>query len=80
LENDESLIRDGRNYGCWRRRAAGLAVRINHWQTMCGKALSDLGGFDPHAERERRYEALAEHYRSNMKMDLVYRALDDERR
>jgi adenosylcobyric acid synthase len=58
---------------------AGLAVLINHWQTMSGKALSDLRGFDPHAERERRYDALAEHYRSNMKMDLVYRALDERR-
>jgi adenosylcobyric acid synthase len=59
--------------------AAGLAVLINHWQTMRGKALSDLRGLDAHAERERRYDALAGHYRSNMKMDLVYRALDERR-
>lgn len=59
--------------------AAGLTVLINHWQKMRGKELSDLRGFDPFSERECRYDALAEHYRSNMKMDLVYRALDEQR-
>jgi len=31
---------------------------------------------DPLVERERRYNALAERYRSNLKMDVIYRALE----
>jgi len=34
---------------------------------------------DPLAERERRYDALADHFRSNLKMDVIYRALDEQR-
>lgn len=55
--------------------AEGLALLVNHWQKLRGKALSDLRRFDPFAERERRYDALAEHYRANLKMDLIRQAL-----
>jgi len=28
------------------------------------------------AEREKRYDTLAEHFRRNLKMDVIYRALN----
>ena len=57
----------------------GLALLLNHWRQICGKPESKSTSIDPVAERERRYDALAEHYRSNLKMDVIYRALDGQR-
>ncbi|HEY6801952.1 MAG TPA: cobyric acid synthase [Pyrinomonadaceae bacterium] len=80
---DGAINRDGSILGTYLHglfdSAEGLAWLVNHWQKSCSKPLSDLRTFDPHAERERRYDALAEHYRANMKMDLIYRALDGKR-
>jgi len=53
----------------------GLELLINHWRKICGKR-SASRGIDPVAERERRYDALADHYRSNLKMDVIYGSLD----
>jgi hypothetical protein len=43
---------------------------------ICGKDESTALAIDPTVERERRYDALADHYRNNLKMDHIYRALD----
>jgi len=59
--------------------AEGLDLLLNHWRKICGKEKSSTGIIDPLAERERRYDALAEHFRSHLKMDLIYRALDEQR-
>src|SRR6266576_4736782 len=44
--------------------AEGLGMLLNHWRKICGKEESSLIATDPLAERERRYDALAEHFRS----------------
>jgi adenosylcobyric acid synthase len=59
--------------------AEGLRVLLNHWRKICGKEKSSSDVTDPLVERERRYDALADHYRSNLKMDVIYRALDEQR-
>jgi adenosylcobyric acid synthase len=55
--------------------AEGLAVLLNHWRSLCGKKSSSSVIIDPNAERERRYNLLADHFRSNIKMDVIYQAL-----
>jgi adenosylcobyric acid synthase len=57
--------------------AEGLAALVNHWRRIRGKRTSAIV-VDPLAERERRYDLLADHYRHNLKLDLIYRALDTE--
>ena len=59
--------------------AEGLALLLSHWRKICGKQQAASRVIDPMAEREKRYDALAEHYRSNLKMDVIYRALDGQR-
>jgi hypothetical protein len=53
-----------------------LQMLLGSWRRICGKDESKAGVIDPLAERERRYDALADHYRSNLKMDVIYRALN----
>ena len=84
--DDESLIEDGavsadgRVLGTYLHglfdSAEGLQMLLTHWRRICGKEESKTGFFDPLVERERRYEALADHYRSNLKMDVIYRAIN----
>jgi len=59
--------------------AEGLQLLLNYWRRICGKENSPSSATDPLAERERRYDALAEHFRSHLKMDVIYRALDKQR-
>ena len=59
--------------------AEGLQLLLSHWRKICGKENSRSGVTDPLAERECRYDALADHFRSNLKMDVIYRALDEQR-
>lgn len=51
--------------------AEGLNWLINHWRRLRGKQPSAIA-IDPLAERERRYDALADHYRRNLKLDLIF--------
>jgi len=54
--------------------ADGLAWILNHWRRICGKhPVQKI--IDPKAERERRYDALADHFRQHLKLDIIYRAL-----
>jgi hypothetical protein len=55
------------------------ALMVLHWRKLCGKEENFSGMIDPLAVREKRYDALAEHYRSNLKLDVIYRALDRRR-
>jgi adenosylcobyric acid synthase len=57
----------------------GLAVLLAHWRKLCGKKFSAAQIADPLAERERRYVALAEHYRRNLRMDVIYRMIDGKK-
>jgi hypothetical protein len=51
---------------------------LNHWRQLRGKApLREI--VDPKAERERRYDALADHFRQYLNLDLIYRALREQR-
>src|SRR6266849_1614882 len=56
--------------------AEGLALLLRHWRKICGKKDSAQAEVDPGAEREKRYDTLAEHFRRNLKMDVIYRALN----
>lgn len=54
--------------------AEGLAWLLNHWRRLRGKdPIRQV--VDPKAERERRYNALADHFRRHLNLDLIYRAL-----
>ncbi|MDX6530474.1 MAG: adenosylcobyric acid synthase [Blastocatellia bacterium] len=80
---DGAISTDGRVLGTYLHglfdSAEGLDLLLNHWRKICGKAESSLIATDPLAERERRYDALADHFRSNLKMDVIYRALNEQR-
>ncbi|HKS08268.1 MAG TPA: cobyric acid synthase, partial [Pyrinomonadaceae bacterium] len=58
--------------------ADGLAWILNHWRRLLGKH-STSTVIDPKAERERRYDALADHFRQHLNLDLIYRALRERR-
>jgi len=81
--HDGAISTDGRVLGTYLHglfdSAEGLSLLLNSWRKSCGKEESASGGTDPLAERERRYDALADHFRSNLKMDVIYRALDEQR-
>lgn len=81
--HDGAISADGRVLGTYLHglfdSAEGLDLLLNHWRKICGKENSSSGVTDPLAERERRFDALAEHFRSNLKMDVIYRALDEQR-
>jgi adenosylcobyric acid synthase len=80
---DGAISTDGRVLGTYLHglfdSAEGLGLLLNHWRKICGKENPPSGVTDPLAERERRYDALAEDFRSNLKMDVIYRALDEQR-
>ena len=56
--------------------AEGIELLLNHWRKLCGKNSSAPVMVDPLAERERRYDILADHYRRNLKMDIIYHLID----
>lgn len=81
--HDGAISADGRVLGTYLHglfdSRDGLALLLSHWRKICGKQEAAADVIDPLVERERRYDALAEHYRSNLKMDVVWRALDGQR-
>lgn len=80
---DGAVSTDGRVLGTYLHglfdSAEGLMFFLSHWRKMCGKQELSSAVIDPMAERERRYDALAKHFRSNLKIDVIYRALDEQR-
>jgi len=78
--NDGAISEDGMVFGTYLHglfdSGDGLAALLGHWRKLCGKGENFSCVIDPLAEREKRYDALAEHYRSNLKLDVIYRALD----
>jgi adenosylcobyric acid synthase len=79
---DGAISADGAIFGTYLHglfdSAEGLNWLVNHWRKFRGKKPSAIV-IDPLAERERRYDELADHYRRNLKLDLIYRALDEQR-
>jgi adenosylcobyric acid synthase len=83
---DESVIEDGavsadgRILGTYLHglfdSAEGLHLLLSYWRRICGKEESKTGVIDPLAERDRRYDALADHYRSNLRMNVIYQAIN----
>lgn len=50
--------------------ADGLRWILNHWRRICGKdPVEEV--IDPQAERERRYNELADHFRRHLRLDLI---------
>ena len=81
--HDGAISADGRVLGTYLHglfdSGEGLALLLSHWRKICGKQQAASRVIDPLAEREKRYDALAQHYRSNLKMDVIYRALDGQK-
>jgi adenosylcobyric acid synthase len=77
---DGAISADGRTLGTYLHglfdSAEGLEMLLAHWRRICGKENAKSAGIDPLAERERRYDALADHFRSNLRMDVIYQAIN----
>jgi adenosylcobyric acid synthase len=78
--NDGAINDDGSVFGTYMHglfdSAEGLGLLLSHWRKLCGKKESAVSVVDPLAERERRYDALADHYRRNLRMDIIYHMID----
>jgi adenosylcobyric acid synthase len=76
---DGAVSGDGRVLGTYLHglfdSADGLRWILNHWCRVCGK--DPLKIFDPKAQRERRYNALADHFRQQLRLDIIYQALKE---
>jgi adenosylcobyric acid synthase len=82
VHSDGAVGCDGRVLGTYLHglfdSVDGLAWMLNLWRRLCGKRFGQHI-IDPKAERERRYEALANHFRQHLNLDLIYRALRERR-
>jgi adenosylcobyric acid synthase len=78
--DDGAISADGRILGTYLHglfdSPDGLALLVSEWRKVCGKQEQVSGVIDPLAERDRRYDGLAEHFRRNLRMDVIYRVLD----
>lgn len=76
--DDGAISHDGRVLGTYLHglfdSVDGLAWILNHWCRICNKGPIEKI-VDPRAERERSYEALADHFRQHLRLDLIYQAL-----
>ena len=79
---DGAVGGDGKIWGTYLHglfdSADGLSSILNHWRCLLGKHQSHTV-LDPQGERERRYDALADHFRLHLNLDLIYRALRERR-
>ncbi|HEY6329998.1 MAG TPA: cobyric acid synthase [Blastocatellia bacterium] len=77
---DGAISEDGRVFGTYLHglfdSAGGHALLLNYWRRLCGK-LGATNAIDvsPLGDRDKRYDALAAHYRRNINLDLIYQAL-----
>lgn len=78
VRGDGASARDGRVLGTYLHglfdSADGLRWIMNHWRRICGKNPVEQI-VDPKAERERRYDELADRFRRNLRLDIIYQAL-----
>jgi adenosylcobyric acid synthase len=83
IRDDGAINDDGSIIGTYLHglfdSAEGLAMLLSHWGNLCGKKVLTAMVVDPLVERERRYDALAEHYRRNLRMDIIRRMIDGKR-
>ncbi|HLA12871.1 MAG TPA: cobyric acid synthase [Pyrinomonadaceae bacterium] len=83
VHQDGAISADGRVFGTYLHglfdSAEGLRLLLRRWRQICDKKESNGSLVDPLVEREKRYDALADHYRSNLRMDVIYRALIEQR-
>ena len=82
VRRDGVVSHDGKVLGTYLHglfdSADGLGWILNHWCRVCGKDPIRMI-VDPKAERDRRYNALADHFRRHLRLDLIYQALKEQR-
>ena len=81
---DGAVTHDGRVMGTYLHglfdNLGGLKWILDKWRHTCGKPSLETTMIDPKAERERRYDALADHFRRHLNMDVIYRATSSEQK
>jgi adenosylcobyric acid synthase len=81
MHDDGAVSHDGRVLGTYLHGVFdspdGLAWILNDWCRIRNKAPIE-NVVDPRAERERRYDALADHFRQHLRLDVIYHALEQQ--
>ena len=80
--DDGAVTHEGRIIGSYLHGlfdcVEGLKWILEKWRHTCGKPSLKTMMVDPKAERERRYDALADHFRQHIKMNIIHRATSSE--
>jgi adenosylcobyric acid synthase len=78
--NDGAINADGTILGTYMHglfdSGDGLALLLHHWRKIRGKRASSDNVIDANAQSTKRYDALADNYRRNLNLNIIYRLID----